>query len=176
MSALYWRVADHQWQVAITHIQSHVADQIFYQSGSGYTAIMRACMRSPPLELIQLTTKVKLDSRKRCLLAITSNGGNTALHYAAINHSIPAVLKLMMSEHPLALQTTNSFGNTPQQLPTIYRSLLTDTTKALTTMNYARLIALVGTSDTLESLAGPEPMIAALACLARSNPTVRVNP
>jgi len=90
MSALSELVANQQWQVAITPIQSlayrDAADQLLYQDKYGITAFMYACYRSAPLlglELVQLMiTKAKLDSRKRCLLAISANqwGG---LHCAA---------------------------------------------------------------------------------------------
>ena len=73
---MYVLVTNHRWQVAITHVQSlpvgDAVDQIFYQDQYGVTTIMRACWDSAPLELVQLMiTKAKLDSRKRCLLAIT---------------------------------------------------------------------------------------------------------
>jgi len=43
---------------------------------------MIACYRSAPLELVQaMITKAKLESRKRCLLAITDIDRWTALHY-----------------------------------------------------------------------------------------------
>jgi len=70
-------VLGEQWQVAITHIQSLAdgdGDQIFFQDEYGETAIMIACVYSAPLELCQMMiTKAKLDSRKRCPLAITSH-------------------------------------------------------------------------------------------------------
>jgi len=80
MSALYWLVASQQWQANIPHIQSLAdgdsVEQLFFQSGGGRTAIMIACINSAPLELVQvMITKAKLDSRKRCLLAITNQWG-----------------------------------------------------------------------------------------------------
>jgi len=129
MSALYELVANQQWQVATTHIQSladgDAADQIFHQSQYGNTAIMMhgmtaimwACYLSAPLELVQqMITKAKLDSRKRCLLAITGNIRWTALHWAAYSHSDPAVLSLLIQEHPQALCATDVSGRTPLQL------------------------------------------------------------
>jgi len=88
MSAQFELVNDQQWQVAYSHIQSladgDAVDQIFFQSANGWTAIMYACGESAPLELVHLMiTKAKLDSRKMCLLTITSNSGWTVLHYAA---------------------------------------------------------------------------------------------
>jgi len=110
MRALYNLVISQQWQVAITHIQSladgDAVDQIFFQGKGGYTAIMRACRSSAPLEIVQvMITMAKLDSRKRCLLAITCNNGLIALHWAAWCHSDPAVLELLIREHPLALSS-----------------------------------------------------------------------
>ena len=66
--------------MAIIHIQSladgDAADQLFYLNKHGSSAIMRACPNDAPLELVQLMiTKAKLDSRKRCLLAITNQWG-----------------------------------------------------------------------------------------------------
>jgi len=118
MRALYDLVHKQQWQIAIAHIQffadGDAVDQIFYQGYNGSTAIMIACDSSAPLELVQLMiTKAKLDPRKRCLLAIADSDGWTALHYAAQCHSDPAVLKLFIREHPLALSATDSSGSTP---------------------------------------------------------------
>jgi len=125
---------------AITHIPSladgEAADQIFFQGQNGNTAIMRACIRSTPLELVQLMiTKAKLDLRKRCLLAIISSGtGLTVLHFAAACHS------------DLALQTTG-YESTLLQIATLYNrsaaisSLLTDATDALAARDYAALAA-----------------------------------
>jgi len=81
MRALYQLVGTQQWQVVITHIHSlaegDAVEQLFYQyHGYLYTAIMWACIRSAPLELVQLMiTKAKLDSKKRCLLAVTATLG-----------------------------------------------------------------------------------------------------
>jgi len=156
MSSLCKILMKQQWQVAITHIQSLAdatsADQLFHQTKyGGFTAIMCACGRSAPLELYQLMiTKAKVDSRKRCLLAITcSNYGCTPLHFAASSHSDPAVVELMIREHPLALCATSSGGDTPLQLATIYNrptaiiSLLTEATNALAASDYAALAARV---------------------------------
>ena len=68
--------------VAITHIQSLVdgdaVDQLFFQDQYGWTAFVDASLRSAPLELYQLMiTKAKLDSRKKCLLAIPNRWGAT---------------------------------------------------------------------------------------------------
>jgi len=62
-----------------------------------------------------MITKAKLDPRKKCLLAFANYGGKTALHHAAYHHSNPAVLELLIREHPLALSATNEFGDTPLQ-------------------------------------------------------------
>jgi len=71
---------------------------------------MLACLYSAPLELVQLmTTTAKLDSRKRCLLAITSSSGYTVLHWAALYHSDLAVVEALIREHPLALQVEGAF-------------------------------------------------------------------
>ena len=104
--------------MATTHIQSladsDAADQLFFQNQYGVTVLIYASMKS--LELVQLMiTKAKLDSRKRCLLVVTNQWGETALHYAAYCHGNPAVLELLIREHPLALCATNSDGHTPLQ-------------------------------------------------------------
>jgi len=79
-------------------VYGDAVDQIFYQSGTGWTAIIYACYRSAPLVLVRvMITKVKLDSRKRCLLASTTNYARlTALHYSAMNHNNSAVLELLI--------------------------------------------------------------------------------
>jgi len=153
------------WQVAITHIQflaeGDAADQLFFQSQYGVTAIIYACYGSAPLELYQLMiTKAKLDSRKRCLLAITASYGRTALHCAAAEHSDPAVLELLIREHPLAMCATASNGRTPLQNAINYdrsaaiTSLLTDATNALAASDYATLATLVhGDERSLRCLA-----------------------
>jgi len=166
MNDLYELVVNQQWQVAISHIHAladgDAADQTFFQDQPGFTTIMWACIRSAPVELVQLMiAKAKLDSRKRCLLAIiTNNSGRTALHWAACNHSDTAVLELLIREHPLALQTINNFGRTPLQYavdsnrPAPIISLLTDTTNALAACDYAILATLVhGDERTLPCLA-----------------------
>jgi len=155
MSALFdlcdWR----QWQVAITHIQSladdDAVDQLFDQNQHGVTALIRACRFDAPLALVQLMiTMAKLDSRKRCLLAITNRWGETALHFAACRHSDPAVLELLIREHPLALQTIGSINLTPLQCTTYHPSLLTDATNAFAARNFDTLAALVhGEASTL---------------------------
>ena len=100
-------MANQQWQVAIAHILSladgDAVDLIFFQSVStGTTPIISSCYKSAPLELVQLMiTEAKLDSRKRCLLAITNSSGINALYYAAWKHSDPAVLELLIRENPL---------------------------------------------------------------------------
>ena len=125
---------DSDCPVVITHIQSladgAAGDQLFFQNQNGVTAIMLACSRSAPLEFVQvMITKAKLGSRKRCLLAIApSNDRWTALHCAAYSHSDPAVVELLIREHPLALSTTDNSGRTPLQWATNSpaASLLTD--------------------------------------------------
>jgi len=118
-NALLELVDGRDWPADITHIQSladgDAADQIFFQSQYGFTALMAACYRSAPLALEQLTfTKAELDSRKRCLLAITnSKYGNTALNFAAYYHSDPAVLEILIREHPPALSATNDSVHPP---------------------------------------------------------------
>ena len=76
-----------EWQAAI-HFITSLPDSaaivlVFYQStNSSVTPIVLACCYSATLtvELVQLViTKAKLDSRKRCLLAITTSCGRTAL-------------------------------------------------------------------------------------------------
>jgi len=164
MNALYNLVKVGDWPVAISHIQSladcDAADQLFFLS-NGWTAITLACLTAAPLELVQLMiTKAKLDSSKRCLLAITDNEWWTALHWAARFHSDPAVLELLIREHPLALSATDSIGRTPQQYATTWNrpvaiaSLLTDATNALDSSDYATLAARVhGDERTLRCLA-----------------------
>ena len=154
MRALYELVVDHQWQAAINRFQSFAdsdaVDQLFYQNPFGTTAIVLACIYSAPMELVQLMiTKAKLDPTKRCLLAITTNYGSTALHRAAINHSDPAVLELLVREHPLALSATTTSGSTPLQYATLNNrpaqiiSLLVDATNALASRDYTALAARV---------------------------------
>ena len=124
---------------------------------------MFACAYSAPLALVQLMiTTALLDSRKRCLLAITDHSGYTALHYAACDLSDPAVVELLIREHPLALSATNINGHTPLHRTTFYTppapivSLLTDATNALTARDYAALAARVhGSAFALRCLASP---------------------
>jgi len=149
ISALYELAQDRDWPVAITHIQSladgDAVDQLFQQDHVGWTAIMFACSYSAPLELVQLmATKAKLDSRKRCLLAITSGGRRTALHLAAAEHSDLAVLSLLIREYWQVLFATDLQGHTPLQFAIdsnrpAHVALLTDTTNALASSDYAAL-------------------------------------
>jgi len=57
MNAFYGHCLNERWPVVITHIRSladgDAADQLF-QSDYGWTAIVRACRYSAPLELVQL--------------------------------------------------------------------------------------------------------------------------
>jgi len=146
--------------VAITHIQSLVdgdaVDQLFFQDQYGWTAFVDASLRSAPLELYQLMiTKAKLDSRKRCLLAIINQRGETALRYAAANHSDPAVLELLIREHPLALSATDRSGgnNCPAQII----SLLTDTTNALAVPTTTAPLPPASTATSSRSAASSHP-------------------
>ena len=164
MSALFVLVASGQWQEAITHIQSladgDAVDQVFYQDQFGQTAVMLAIAWLAPLELVQpMITKAKLDSRKRCLLAITNMHLWTALHFTAHNHSDPAVFELLIREQPLALCATDDDGRTPLQdaisnnRPAPIVSLLTNTTNALAAGDYATFATLVhGDERTLRCL------------------------
>ena len=83
------------------------------------------------------------------LLVITDQWGRTALHWDAYDHSNPAVLELLIREHPLALCPTDSSGSTPQQLTTNYNrpapitSLLTDASAALASLDFPVLAARV---------------------------------
>jgi len=162
---LYMLVANQQWLVAINHIQSladgDAVDQIFFQNLLGIAAIMMACYHSAPLELYQvMITKAKLDQGKRCLLAIAHCRGDAVLRYAAWFHPDPAVFELLISEHPLGLQTVGSSCHTPQQTATVHRntapmiSLLTDTADVLAAGYFAALAARVhGDERTLRRLA-----------------------
>ena len=194
MRALYELVANQQrqWQVAITHIQSladgDAVEQLFYQDGIGFTAIIYACYCSAPLELVQaMISSAKLDSRKRCLLAITNQWGETALHFAAQHHSDPAVVEFLISEHPLALCATDFWGETPLQRaivgnrPAAITSLLTDATATLTAGDYAALSFLVHSSTfALRCLASPSyaariaVRTSLLLCLKTAHPDVPV--
>jgi len=150
-------VRNEQWPVAISHIQSladgDAADQIFHQDHHGFTATTIACDYDAPLELVQvMIVKAKLDSRKRCLLAITCIDGMTALHHAASLDSDPAVFDLLIREHPLALSATDGgHGDIPLQFATnndnpAIISLLTEATNDLAARDYAALAALVHSS------------------------------
>ena len=154
------------WQLAITEIQSlldnDAVDQLFFQDQRGWTIIMIACMGSAPLVLVQLLiAKAKLDPLNRCLLALTDNNGWMALHRAARNHNDPAVLKFLISEHPMALCAAINGSRTPQEIANVNNgsaaitSLLTDATNALVSRNYERIIGLVGPSPALTALAAP---------------------
>ena len=122
---------------------------------------MVACYYSAPLELVQLMiTKAKLDLRKRCLLAIIDNGGHTVLHWAASYHGYPAVIELLIREHPLALSATDANDYTPLQFPSFFDrpapiiSLLTEATNALNPGDFSALAARVhGDELTLRCLA-----------------------
>ena len=99
---------------------------------------MIACISSAPLAFVQLMiTNARLDTRKRCLLAIANNYGRTALYYAVWCHSDPAVLENLIGEYPQALDTTDYNSNPPlhiaisKNLPADIRDLLVDTTAAL---------------------------------------------
>jgi len=158
--------------VSITHIQSladgDAVDQLFYKY-FGSTAIMHACCYLAPLELYQLMiTTAKLDSRKRCLMAIANSIRYTALHYASECHSDPAVLELLIREHPLALSATDGFGRTPLQWatfnnrPAAITSLLTDATNALAARDYAALAAGVHSDERTVRCNAPPPATRAL--------------
>ena len=119
-------------------------DQLFFRDFAGRSPIMRACYRSAPLELVQvMLATAKLDSRKRCLLAITAQYGSTAHRWARCD---PAVLELLIREHPLAQCATDSSGRTPLQNAALYNrsaaitSLLIHATHSLATSDYAVLI------------------------------------
>ena len=195
MGALYRLVAREQWQSAITHIHSladgDAVDQLFhagvFHQYHGVTAIMVACSSRAPLELVQLMiTKAKLDPRKRCLLAVTDSSGDTALHRAT-SHNDPAVVELLIREHPLALSATCRFGRTPLQYSKVrlaaITSLLTDATDALAAGDYAALAARVhGSSFALRCLVSPSyaarlaVRISLLLCLKTVHPDVPVAP
>ena len=191
MSALYNLVANQQYQVAITHIQSladgDAVDQLFHEDKFGQT-VVHASYYEAPLELYQLMiTKAKLDSRKRCLLSITNQWGVLALHLAARWHSDPAVLEFLIREHPLALCATDFWGETPLQRaivgnrPAAITSLLTDATATLTAGDYAALSFLVHSSTfALRCLASPSyaariaVRTSLLLCLKTAHPDVPV--
>ena len=190
MRALYELVANQQrqWQVAITHIQSladgDAVEQLFYQDGIGFTATIYACYCSAPLELVQLIiTKAKLDSRKMCLLAIITESNEwTTLHCATNRHSDPAVLELLIREHPLALCAANCDGKTPHR-PAPFTSLLIDATNALAASDYAALAARVhGDKFALRCLASPSyaariaVRTSLLLCLKNVHPDVPFTP
>jgi len=190
MSSLFELVQQSKWQEATSHLNSladgDAVDQVFYQNNAGDTAIMIASCTSAPLELVQLIiTKAKLDSRKRRLLAITDNTGFIALFDAAYSHSDPAVVELLIREHPLALSSTNFlvlwnldwFRHSPAAIV----SLLTDATNALATGDYAALAFLVhGSAFALRCLASPSyatrvaVRTSLLLCLKTVHPDVPV--
>ena len=93
------------------------------------------------------------------------------LHLAANFHNNPAVLELLIREHPLALCVINSFGRTPQQRaiannrPAAITSLLTDVTNALAASDYAALAA----SDYAALAASDYAALAALAALVHGD-------
>jgi len=128
------------------------------------TAITYACGSLAPLELVQLMiTTAKLDSRKRCPLAIASNAEWTALHWAAMYHSDSAVLELLIHSHPLAMSTNDNNGRTPlnwvviNSRPATIVSLLCDATNALADRDYAAFAARVhGDVRTIRFLSDPE--------------------
>ena len=193
MDALYWTVASEQWQWAITHIHSladgDAVDQVFHHGVFhrcyGVTAITIACSSRAPLELVQLMiTKAKLDPRKRCLLAVTDSHGNTTLNRATL-HNDPAVVELLIREHPLTLSTISFWGcleYSDVRLAAI-TSLLTDATNALAAGDYAALAARVhGSSFALRCLVSPSyaarlaVRISLLLCLKTVHPDVPVAP
>jgi len=193
MGALYRLVAREQWQSAITHIHSladgDAVDLLFhagvFHQYHGVTAIMVACSSRAPLELVQLMiTKAKLDPRKRCLLAVTDSQEDTTLHRATL-HNDPAVVELLVREHPLALCEINFCGRleySDVRLPVI-TSLLTDAIAALYAGDYAALAARVhGSYFALRCLASPScaarfaVRISLLLCLKTVHPDVPVAP
>jgi len=108
VSDLCQLVVAEEWSAALSHLCSltdiDAVDQLFFQHVIwGDTALMLACNRSAPLAFIQLMiAKAKLDPIDRCLLAIASHYGFTALYCAAYYHTDPAVLELLIRSHPLA--------------------------------------------------------------------------
>ena len=136
-----------------------------------------------------MITKAKLDPRMRRLLVITNQWGETALHYAAANHSDPAVLELLIREHPLALSANNIISRTPLQTTTVHNhpaaitSLLTDAANALAAGDYSALAARVhGDKFALRWLASPSyaariaVRTSLLLCLENVHPDVPVTP
>jgi len=141
---------------------------------------MRACRYSAPLEFYQLLiTKAKLDSRKRCLPNITTNGGNTALHCAARNHSDPAVLEFLILEHPLALCATSATGRTPLLIATyLHRpasiiSLLAVATNALAALRSAVTLHCLASPSYADRIAVRTSL---LLCLKTVHPDVPATP
>jgi len=125
----------------------------------------------------------KLDTRKRCLLVIASNAWNTALHAAAYSNSDPAVLELLIREHPLVLCSTDSIGDTPLQFyppqpprPAQLVALLTDTTAALARGDIFSLIRLCGISNPLADLLKPHVAIWASLLRHSADPHIIVSP
>ena len=104
------------------YLDGDADDQIFFQDQNGDTATMQACWHEVPLELFQLMiTKAKFDPREGRLLAHTTSYGYTSLRCAAYSRSDPAVLELLIREHPLVLSATDSSGRTPLQFAPINR-------------------------------------------------------
>jgi len=163
--ALYALCWNEDWHAAIVHLSSRsdeaAVDQLFYKR-HGWPLIIRACRLSAPLDLVQLmiaTGTAKLDTRKRCLLAMSYSNAVTPLHFAAASCNEPAVLELLIREHPLALCATTGWGRTPLQLATLYNhldpiiNLLRDTAAALASRSFAALAGRVhGDSHTLRRL------------------------
>ena len=168
----------------------HLADNVKLNKHHKETS--EASTGSLQQELVQaMISSAKLDSRKRCLLAITNQWGETALHFAAQHHSDPAVVEFLISEHPLAQSATKSRSRTPLQLaafvhrrnPNSIISLLTDATNALAASDYAALATRVhGSAFALSYLASPSyaaciaVRTSLLLCLKNVHPDVPVAP
>ena len=175
MSAPYEFVVGRQWRAFKHRVHclsdGETVDELFilslFQDQWGRTAIMYACLNDAPLEVVQLIMSMD-DSRKRSLLAVTSNRGYKALYCAARNNSDPAVLGLLIREYPPAVLGLQ-WSIICSRLAAI-TSLLTDSSALLASHDYERLVTLIGTSSALDVLVAPSRILVALACLKRSRP------
>ena len=154
-----------QFPIAVTILELHRLDEW------GETQFSFTVKSVAPVAVVESMIKLGTqDPEKRNILDIADSAFRLPLHYAA---NRPEVIKLLVRHHPNALFRKDCKGALPLNFfryatpETI--TLLTAATDAFTWFDIERLISLVGSSTTLDSLAAPSRMLAALACIKQSH-------